>query len=159
MTIALIPIAPEHLDGTQHLWLPYIKSISERDKCDPAEKLRKLYAAEAQAFLIWDVEAKKALAFLGVDYVLRGKERQAVLIWLAGENRAVWTHLFTDLETYLRDEQGCKSVKAIARPGWEKYLKPAGFRETHRVLEKELGDAAIPQSVMAMGRANDAGRS
>lgn len=136
--IVLVPITPEMLDGTQHRWMPYIVSISERDKCDPAEKVRKLYAAEAQAFLIWDSEAQKCLAFLGVNYVLRGKERQAELLWLAGENRAVWVHLFTELQTYLGDMQHCKSIKAIARPGWEKYLKPAGFRETHRVLEKEL---------------------
>lgn len=138
MTVALIPITPELLDGTQHRWMPYIISISERDKCDPAEKIRKLYGAEAQAFLIWDSEAQKSLAFLGINYVLRGKDRQAELIWLAGENRALWVHLFAELETYLRDAQNCKSIKAIARSGWEKHLKPNGFRETHRVLEKEL---------------------
>ncbi len=136
--IVLVPVSPDLLDGTQHQWMPFIQQISERDHCDPAEKVRKLYAAEAHAFLIWDDEAKKTVAFLGADYVLRGADRQAVLIWLAGENRAAWVHLFEKLLTYLRDEQKCKSVKSINRPGWSKHLKAHGFRETHRVLEKEL---------------------
>ena len=136
--IALVPIPVEFLDGSKNLWWPYIQAISQRSGNDPAEKVRMLYAGEAQAFFVYDDEARKAFAFLGVRYVLRGQERQAELIWLMGEHRATWAHLFTDLQTYLRDAEGCKSIKAIARPGWSKILKHHGFRLTHLVMEKEL---------------------
>ena len=138
MTLALVPIPPDCLDGSREFWFPYLILISERDKCDPAEKERMLRATEAQAFLVWDDEARKPQAFLGVRYVLRGKDRVGELIWLMGENRARWAHLFGELETFLREHQGCKAIKAIARPGWTKHLKSHGYRETHCVFEKEF---------------------
>lgn len=138
MTLALVPIPPDCLEGSAGYWRPYILQISERDKCDPAEKERMLFSGEAQAFLVWDAEAKRSLAFLGVRYVLRGNERIGELIWLMGENRAAWMHLFGDLETYLRDQQGCVGIKAIARPGWSKHLKFYGYRLTHQVMERDL---------------------
>lgn len=138
MTLALVPIPPDMLEGTAAHWWPYILKISERDKCDPAEKQRMLVTGEAQAFLVWDDVAKRPQAFLGVRYLKRGAEPIAELIWLMGENRAAWAHLFADLETYLRDHQGCKAIRAIARPGWSKHLKSSGFRLTHNVMEKEL---------------------
>jgi len=93
---------------------------------------------EAQAFIVWDADANKSQAFLGVQFVLRGSDRVGQMIWLTGENRAAWAHLFTELQVYLRDHQGCKAMTAIARPGWSKHLKSNGFKETHRVFEKEL---------------------
>jgi len=138
MTLALVPIPPDCLEGTRGYWVPYILSISERDGCDPAEKERMLLAGEAQAFIVWDDEGKKPQAFLGVRYVARGTDRIGELIWLVGENRAAWVHLFAELETYLREQQGCVGVKAIARRGWSKHLKSSGYRETHVVMEKEF---------------------
>lgn len=126
------------LEGSAGYWRPYILKISERDKCDPSEKERMLYAGEAQAFLVWDDVARKPQAFLGVRYVKRGADPIAELIWLMGENRAAWAHLFGELETYLRDQQGCVGIKAIARPGWSKHLKFHGYRLTHLTMEKPL---------------------
>lgn len=134
----LVPIPPDCLQQMREIWWPYIVRISERDRCDPAEKERMLFAGEAQAFLIWEPEKQKVHAFLGVRYMLRGRDRVADLIWLTGENRAAWAHLFGELETYLREHQGCKAIKAIARPGWTKHLITNGYRETHRVFEKEF---------------------
>jgi hypothetical protein len=48
-----------------------------------------------------------------------------------GENRARGCICSPTLETYLREHQGCKAIKAIARPGWSKHLKSNGYRETH----------------------------
>lgn len=138
MNPALVPIPPGNLEETKYIWWPYVASISERDKCDPDVKVEMLQRGEVQACIIWDADTKKPMAFLGVQFVLRGKDRMAQLVWLAGENRAAWVHLFRDLEIYLRDKQGCKALRAIARPGWEKHLKANGFRETHRVFDKEL---------------------
>lgn len=138
MTLALVPLPPDYLEGLRHRWLPYILKISERDKCDPAEKERMLLSGEVQAFIAWDADAKQSQAFLGARYVLRGQERVGELIWLMGQSRAAWAHLLGELETYLGEQQGCKAIKAIARPGWVKTLKANGYRVTHVVMEKEL---------------------
>lgn len=138
MTLALVPIPPNMLEGSAVYWWPYILKICERSRTDPAEKERMLYAGEAQAFLIWDDVAQKPQAFLGVRYVKRGADPIAELIWLMGENRAAWAHLFAELETYLREHQGCVGIKAIARPGWTKHLKFHGYRLTHQVMEKDI---------------------
>lgn len=138
MPLVLVPVPLDHLEGTAHLWRPYILSIAERSKNDPEAMTAMLYRGEAQAFLVWEPELQKTFAFLGVQYVARGADRVGQLIWLMGENRAAWAHLFGELETYLRDHEGCKAIKAIARPGWSKHLKLNGYRETHVVMEKEM---------------------
>jgi hypothetical protein len=138
MTLVLVPIPLDCLEGTVGYWRPYILSIAERSRNDPDAMTAMLFRGEAQAFLVWEAEAKKPLAFLGVRYVARGQERIGELIWLMGENRASWVHLFGELETYLRDHQGCVGIKAIARPGWSKHLKSNGYRITHYVSEKEF---------------------
>lgn len=138
MTLSLVPIPPDYLEGSRPLWFPYLASIAERSGNDVNEKIRMLCAGEAQAFLIWDDEANRARAFIGVRYAGRGPDRIGELIWLMGENRAAWVHLFGDLEKYLREHQGCVALKAIARPGWSKHLKASGYRLTHVVMEKEF---------------------
>ncbi len=138
MTLALVPIPPGHLEGSQAHWWPYVKSIAERANNDPAEMVRMLHVGEAQAFLVWDSQTAQPQAFIGVQYLASTKGRVGQIIWLMGENRATWVHLFTDLEAYLRDQEHCVSMKAIARRGWTKVLKSNGYRETHIVFEKEF---------------------
>jgi len=115
-----------------------VLSIAERAHNPPEEMTRMLYAGEAQAFLIWDSEQQKSQAFIGVQYLISTRGRVGQIIWLMGENRAEWVHLFGDLETYLKTQQSCVAMKAIARRGWAKFLKMNGYRETHVVMEKTL---------------------
>ena len=42
-----------------------------------------------------------------------------------------------DLEAWAKD-QGCKKMELFARPGWEKVMKPKGYKKTHVQIEKEL---------------------
>lgn len=136
--LVLVPIPPDSLAGSAHVWMPFVEAIARRAKNDPAEMVRMLMAGEAQAVIVWEPEAKRAQAFMGVRFVSRGAERIAELIWLMGEDRKAWVHLLADLETYLRTEQNCVAVKPICRPGWSKFLKPLGYRLTHVTMEKEL---------------------
>jgi hypothetical protein len=138
MPLHLVPIPPDCLDGSQPHWFPFVLKIAERAHNDPAEMTRMLYAGEAQAFLVWEPEGGTAQAFVGVQYLVSTNGKVGQIIWLMGENRAAWVHLFADLETYLREHQGCVAMRAIARPGWAKHLKANGYRETHRVFEKGL---------------------
>lgn len=141
MTIALVPIPIDHLEGAAPIWTPFVQQIAQRAHNDPAEMARMLHVGEAQAFLVWDDVKKEACAFVGVEFRASTRGRVAQIIWLMGENRASWVHLFADLETYLREQQGCVMMKAIARRGWAKLLKQSGYRETHVVFEKSVVDA------------------
>ena len=49
----------------------------------------------------------------------------------AGVQRKKWQHLWPALEHWAR-EIGCKRIRAIARPGWERLLP---LKKTHVVLE------------------------
>lgn len=138
MNLVLVPVPLDCLEGSAGYWRPYILSIAERSKNDPEAMTAMLYRGEAQAFLVWEPELKKTFAFIGVQYVARGTDRIGQLIWLMGENRAAWAHLFGELETYLRDHEGCKALRSINRPGWAKHLKEHGYRITHYVMDKEF---------------------
>jgi len=137
MALHLVPIPPDYLDDTRERWAPYVASIAERASNPPEEMVRMLYAGEVQAFLVWDPAEAKTQAFIGVQYLGSTKGRVAQIIWLMGENRATWVHLFGELETYLREQQSCVTMRAIARRGWAKLLKSSGYRETHIVFEKD----------------------
>lgn len=136
MPLHLVPIPPDCLEQTQAQWYPYIVAIAERANNHPVDMVQMLDNAEVQAFLVWEPVEQKAQAFIGVQYLASTKGRVGQIIWLMGENRKEWVHLFVDLETYLREHQGCASMRAIARPGWSKFLKQSGYRETHVVMEK-----------------------
>lgn len=139
--LVLVPIPPDYLEGSRVYWARFVFAIAERGRLDPLEMERMLFVGEAQAFLIWDDETKKPQAFVGVRYMRRADGRIGELIWLTGENRNAWVHLFADLEKYLREHQGCIAIKAIARPGWSKLLKASGYRMTHLTMEKEFINA------------------
>jgi hypothetical protein len=138
VTLALVPLPPQHVEDTRPIWTPFVKSIADRSRNDPAEMERMLQAAEVQAFFVWDNERHRAQAFIGVQYVMRGSDRLGQMIWVMGEDRKAWTHLFVELETYLETQQGCVGMKAISRPGWTKTLKANGYRLTHQVMEKDF---------------------
>jgi hypothetical protein len=85
------------------------------------------------------------MALMGVS-IVKGDddERIAELVWMTGRRRDTWTHLIEDLETYLRDHLQCVMVRAIARPGWRRFLVQHGYKQVredpdkHIVLEKTL---------------------
>ncbi len=54
-----------------------------------------------------------------------------------GEDAADWAPLIQGIETWAR-ERGCRTIEPRCRPGWEKLLKPHGYRRTHSILEKPL---------------------
>lgn len=57
----------------------------------------------------------------------------------AGQGREDWQEqLVDDIRTWARDI-GATRFRTINRPGWTKMLRGMGLRETHRIMEQELG--------------------
>lgn len=70
--------------------------------------------------------------------------RACEMLAAVGEDRdETMIPFLADIEAWAR-KQGCGLVQPIARPGWERPLKPHGYQRTHSILEKRIDDA--PQS-------------
>lgn len=59
------------------------------------------------------------------------------LLACTGDDAPHWIELLAEIEAWAK-AQGCAVMEPICRPGWERHLKPKGYRKTHVVLEKTL---------------------
>lgn len=55
----------------------------------------------------------------------------------AGENREDWFEVALERIEEWGRQRGSRRMRIICRPGWVRGLKPLGFKETHRVLERD----------------------
>ena len=88
--------------------------------------------------LVWDDDANKASALIGVRMHMRGNDRIGELLWMAGYGRKQWEHLLPELEELLR-KAGCVECRPLCRPGWARaVLQKHGYKITHVQMEKSL---------------------
>ena len=55
----------------------------------------------------------------------------------SGHKRERWLSLRTEIEKYAKDE-GCHTIRAYGRKGWQRVLENDGYRVEHVILEKAL---------------------
>lgn len=77
----------------------------------------------------------KALAI--TEVVTYPRTKLCKLLACTGDDAALWTDLLGQIEAWAK-QHGCAVMEPICRPGWERRLKPLGYRKTHIVLEKAL---------------------
>lgn len=65
------------------------------------------------------------------------RERR-LLIWLAGGELEELVNLLRPAAERWAQEQGCRRVLVIGRPGWERALAPEGYAPLARIIAKEL---------------------
>jgi hypothetical protein len=135
--LKLAPIPLNHLEASRHLWYPFIEGIAKRQRCFVEQRLADLYSGNVAIILVWDENFECPVALVGYSLTIEGLKRVAKLVWLAGAGRKDWSHLYDDLEHYLKDI-GCAGVVALARPGWTKDLKRRGYRLTHVEYKKDF---------------------
>jgi hypothetical protein len=144
MQLVPIPTTSEYLNGTFHLWSPFIPAIASRSPWSTDELLGKVSRHEVQLVLIWD--DNRVIALLGITIVEDNGERVGELSWVTGKARQDWQHLLAELEAYLRDHVRCRRCRPISRPGWRKLLAANGYRHVgysrdrrrHDIMEKVL---------------------
>ena len=56
---------------------------------------------------------------------------------VGGHQRDRWLSLNAEIEQYAKDE-GCHTIRAYGRKGWERVLANDGYRVEHVILEKAL---------------------
>ena len=59
------------------------------------------------------------------------------LLCCVGEQMESWIDKIDIIEAWAKGE-GCLSIEPICRAGWERVLKPRGYKKTHVLLAKEL---------------------
>ena len=73
-----------------------------------------------------------------VTEIIKRKFGKVCHIYIAtGRQRTKWQHLINDVEKFA-EEEGCKMMELIARPGWQKVYNNYGYKRTHVVLEKQI---------------------
>jgi hypothetical protein len=139
MTLKLLPVPTVNARETRVLWMPYLVEISTRGQTSLDEMERMVLSGEAQVHLAWDMEANAARALAGT--VIEPLPRGGLvchLVWCTGDRMAEWVDLVDDIAKWAKDHIGCVAMKATARPGWSKFLRPKGYRISHVVLERGL---------------------
>jgi hypothetical protein len=132
------PIRETGIYKTSQFWLPFIPRIADRSDETVDELIDHVVSGRVQIGLIWDEKERKAYALLGIVYSRLGRELIGELRWAAGWGTKEWRHLLPEVEKYLKEHVGCTISKPVCRPGWRPFLKQAGYRQTHVVMEKML---------------------
>lgn len=134
--IAAQPIVTKEIPLYWLHLLPWVKDFCSysQESYSPEYVREKLESGEMQAWLM-----KRGIDTLGVTLTeIRITEiKELVIIVCTGDEMREWHHLTAALEKYAKSI-GCRKICAIARPGWERILKPANFVKTHVILEKML---------------------
>jgi hypothetical protein len=133
-----IPTTDEALQRTAAHWSQFLPGIAKRSKEPLHVLIAKVAQKHVQPILIWDEDAQKAVAMLGVAYHRRGDDLIGEIVWMTGSGREQWQHLLSDVERYLKEHVGCAVIRPVCRPGWKKFLQQHGYHETHVTLEKVL---------------------
>jgi len=93
--------------------------------------------AEREGWCGGSREAARIKALLITEIAAYPRITVCRLLACTGDDAALWVDLLAPIEGWAKS-QGCAAMEPICRPGWERRLKPMGYRKTHVVLEKRL---------------------
>ena len=130
-------IAGVQPDQMMALW-PHVKDYfrSFEDRSDgelsAGELLTHVIDKQLQCWVATDGEVVKACALTEVC------RKTVVLAFCAGVDREEWRDEMVDEIKRWAKSRGLTRFRIICRPGWTREMKALGFKETHRVLERQI---------------------
>lgn len=122
-------------------WYPALKwafdSFAERSQeSDTAEDIAgQVIAKTSQCWIVWDNEVKA----VALTEVKEGREKSVTLTHCAGRNREEWQAALVEEIRNWAKHIGATRFATVNRPGWTPFLRGMGLRETHRVMEQDIG--------------------
>ena len=130
-------IAGVQADQMMALWphvKDYFRSFEELSKGEltAGELLTYVIDKKMQCWIATDGSVVKACALTEVI------KKTIVLSFCAGRDREEWRDEMVDEIKRWAKSIGLGWFRIICRPGWVRELKVLGFKETHRVLEREI---------------------
>ena len=94
-----------------------------------------------QLWILWDKDKtttkEKYYGVVVTEIVKRKLKKSCNIFIVTGRQRRLWTPLIQVIEDFAK-EQDCDQMELIARPGWDKIMKPFNYKRTHVVLEKQI---------------------
>lgn len=132
----LVVANTDHIDSFWPRILPWAEDFCQHSQgsYDPPYILANLQKGAMQCWLVMKGEEIRAVILTEIRKTII---KECVIVVTTGEDMSLWIHLLKTLENYAI-LMGCQKIIGIARPGWEKVLKPFGYKKTHVELEKML---------------------
>lgn len=112
----------------------YFRSFEERShgELTAGELLTHVIDKKLQCWIATDGENVKACALTEIHGTT------IVFAFCAGEDREEWRDaMVSEIEQWATHLEA-RRVRIICRPGWVPELKALGYKESHRVLEKDI---------------------
>lgn len=132
-------ITPGNLDSAWPIAAPWLmQAIGEADTWRDVDHLRQeILRGNAHLWMFQDKKTKDVLVVIVTEAIMLGGKPCLVIRWLGGADMQKWLDDIAIIERWAA-VQGFHKVEVWGRPGWQRMLKPYGFRETFRVLEKTV---------------------
>ncbi len=132
----IMPILTTSISDFWPKILPWAEDFCQHSQgsYDPPFIKEKLQKGQMQCWLVMKGEEIAAVCLTEIRKTLI---KECVIVVMTGDDMASWVHLLKLLEKYAIS-MGCKKMVGIARPGWERVIKPMGYRKTHVQVEKDL---------------------
>ena len=131
MSVDLLCVSPADVHKTWPLARDLIRAAIERTDLSDMEDIERDVLAGDQ--LLWlaisDRVEAAATTHLSRDV--------CTVTACSGHQRERWLQLRAKVEKYAKDE-GCHTIRAYGRKGWERVLENDGWRVEHVILEKAL---------------------
>jgi hypothetical protein len=125
---------PDQIDEFAPAIAWHLDEFSKGGEATPQDFIEMIRNTEIQLWYVME-QGKVVCALL--SKINANRLKTCEITHCAGEDYGNWVGLWSILEAWAKDI-GCKRIKAITRPGWERPLKSFHLKKTHVVLEKEL---------------------
>lgn len=101
----------------------------------PLEIKKELEAGNHQLWVAWARDRIRACLVTTLEASQRAAWLRGILC--SGEDPDDWMEHLETIEQWAL-AQGCSMIHLMGRPGFERWLKPMGYRKTHTLMEKRL---------------------
>lgn len=105
----------------------------------PEDILHSLKSGEMQ---LWVVSTNSIIYCALITEVKQFPHQKHLnILFLGGDEMPEWIHLIDDIVNRAKIND-CDAVKIYGRKGWEKVLAKYGFKHSHCVLKRDLGESS-----------------
>lgn len=133
------PLTPVPVSASQtEVWKPrlswHFRSFCRRGDHEPDDLWADVEEKRRQLWVALDGDRVKVAILTGV---CNDRQKTFEVTHAAGEDRHLWLPMFGYLEAFAR-QIGCRKVRIVCRPGYEREFGAMGLRKTHITMEKRL---------------------
>lgn len=114
----------------------HLQSFEDRSggEATASDLAQEIMSGDKQCWLAWD----GTLRACALTRVIEGNLKAVEVTQCAGHGREDWQEpIISEIRNWAKSI-GATRLRTISRPGYTRFLKSMGLRETHRVMEQDL---------------------